>query len=47
MVFHIVDTVKVNAYILHDACTEVKLTQLEFRRAVARRGLLDGYDTAN
>ena len=43
--FHIVDTAIVNAHILYNACAEVKLTQLEFRRAVAE-GLLDGYDTA-
>ena len=42
MFFHIVDTAIVNAHILYNACAEVKLTQLEFRRAVAE----DGYDTA-
>ena len=43
--FHIADTAIVNAHILYNACAEVKLTQLEFRRTVAE-GLLDGYDTA-
>ena len=43
--FHIIDTAIVNAHILYNACAEVKLTQLEFRRVVAER-LLDGYDTA-
>ena len=42
---HIVDTAIVNAHILCNACAEVKLTQLEFHRAVVE-GLLDGYDTA-
>ena len=44
MFYHIVDTAIVNAHILYNACAEVKLTQLEFRRAVAQ-GLLDGYHT--
>ena len=45
MFFHIVDTAIVNAHILYNACTEVKLTQLEFRRVVGEE-LLDGYATA-
>ena len=45
MFFHILDTAIVNAHILYNACTDNKLTQLEFRRALAE-GLLNGYETA-
>ena len=41
--FHLIDLALVNAHILNNATSEHKLTQLEFRLAVAR-GLLDGYD---
>ena len=42
--FHILDTAIVNAHILYNAMSDVKLTQLEFRRAVAE-GLLGEYET--
>ena len=45
MFFHILDTAIVNAHILYNACTDNKLTQVEFRRALAE-GLLNGYETA-
>ena len=41
--FHILDTAIVNAHILYNTMSEVKLTQLEFRRAVAE-GLLGEYE---
>ena len=41
--FHLLDMAIVNAHILYNASSEVKLTQLEIRRAVAE-GLLDGYE---
>ena len=41
--FHILDTAIVNAQILYIVCTNSKLTQLEFRRALAE-GLLEGYE---
>ena len=43
--FHILDTAIVNAHILFTASSDTKLTQLEFRRAVAE-GLLEGYESA-
>ena len=43
--FHILDTAIVNAHIIYNACSDVKLTQLEFRRAVAE-GLLSVYEVA-
>ena len=43
--FHILDTCIVNAHILYNATSEKKLTQLEFRRAVAE-GLLCNYEAA-
>ena len=43
--FHILDTAIVNAHILYNACTDSKLMQLEFRRALAE-GLLNGYEAA-
>ena len=45
MFFHIIDTAIVNAHILYNATSDIKLTQLDFRRAVAE-GLLDGYEAA-
>lgn len=41
--FHILDTAIVNAHI-YNAMSDVKLTQLEFRWAVAK-GLLEEYET--
>ena len=41
--FHILDTCIVNARILYNASSDSKLTQLEFRRAVAE-GLLANYE---
>ena len=43
--FHILDTCIVNAHILYNATSVKKLTQLEFRRAVAE-GLLCNYEAA-
>ena len=42
---HILDTAIVNAHILYNASSDKKLTQLEFRRAVAV-GLLEGYESS-
>ena len=41
--YHMVDLALVNAHILHNMSSDNKLTQLEFRVAVAR-GLLEGHD---
>ena len=41
--FHMVDLALVNAHILHTATHESKMTQLEFRVAVAER-VLDGHE---
>ena len=43
--FHFIDMAIVNAHILYNASSDTKLTQLEFRRAVAE-GLLSGYELA-
>ena len=43
--FHLLNTAIVNAHILYNAVTDHKLTQLEFRRALAE-GLLNGYEAA-
>ena len=43
--FHILDTCIVNAHIQYNATSVKKLTQLEFRRAVAE-GLLGNYEAA-
>ena len=43
--FHLVDMSIVNAHVLHNATAPSRLTQLEFRIAVAK-GLLQGYEVA-
>ena len=40
--FHLVDVVLVNSHILYKEATQSKITQLDFRLAVAR-GLIEGY----
>ena len=43
--FHFLDTALVNAHILYNASSDDKLTQLQFRTAVAE-GLLEGYEAS-
>ena len=41
--FHLLYMAIVNTHMLYNASSEARMTQLEFRRAVAE-GLLDGYE---